>query len=45
MLISIETYITYNFPEGPDPYHPPPPLDPHMTVVINFAVQEKKDTY
>ena len=32
-LISIETYITCDFPGGPDP-PPPPPLDPHMQFLL-----------
>ena len=30
-LFPIETHITCDFPGGPDPLSPPPPLDPHLS--------------
>ena len=35
MLISLETYRTYDFPGGPDPI---PPLDPRMHSCLEFKV-------
>ena len=42
MLISIETYITCDFPGGPDPISPP--LDLHMQLEIHSPENTNKIT-
>ena len=41
MLISIETHITCDFPEGSGP--PIPPLDPHMCYQLHATIVITKD--